>query len=842
MPNYQPIDASPKSMDSSSEDNFAGDMEISYDAARPLTEENYCKTAEKFHSEVVSGFSSAESLRDYQSPCSLTIVSQEQVIEESLPPVTIPKSRNSVKNRPHKSGSPSKRGSYKVIGGNHRSVPWDNYPSGEPWFSMDNGGSVDADNFSEDISMDVPEDDDSDDDDEEELAFPIPFDAGNNSYIILSSDEETKQESSEDSDSMDLEEDSSYESMFQLYYHMVYSSSIIEDLPTLYDLPRCIVSVEPFDCDNTVPISRKTPRRKQRKSSKQELKETASLKRKFNPKDYPSFPKGPQSLCQDSIVIEEFEHSELPEPRYHEKSRTFFPKKYEVPLSEKAEKLLELVEKHLTTGIKVMNPFTTDRQSNKTLSEDSSNELMRFARRFLQIMNFPATMSLADLWWNLSRPATIKHCINLLQFEFFTKQSMRHHVENFYRINWLWSSPKFLNAVGLGKLKKSFISQVISLYGGFFRTYVARSIISGKKDTQKRRTKDELLKKKKWVEAETIIEAANEVYDDIDNSSSFDSVRSALIFLFFTLEPPVRTQNLNILFLDRPENSTDDAFAKDKVSKYNKEIMKKDKTSYKAKKVTGVIWSKKINGSYKVTWTDFKTSTAFDTVQRFYSEPKLVDVMTRYIKMRSVTCEVFLQYAIGTPFYKVSQSFMRTSKFYLDSDLDINTTRDVYSTEMKKTGTHNQYLNFCQLLLHSETVSNIHYYKTDSLSEQSECSRTLLGVLGSSNSGKIQATMDKVRDFLYDFESGDIDSKIDEISKVIDSFVDRNSDDDSGNSDDEDDSDKGSATPVSSPVPVAVSSKSPLAKFKVGERFACPKCRRSYGRGADLKRHLDSHK
>jgi len=46
-----------------------------------------------------------------------------------------------------------------------------------------------------------------------------------------------------------------------------------------------------------------------KKLKRKEKRMDKGKKRKFNPKDYPSFPKGPQSLCQDSIVIEEFEHS-----------------------------------------------------------------------------------------------------------------------------------------------------------------------------------------------------------------------------------------------------------------------------------------------------------------------------------------------------------------------------------------------------------------------------------------------------------------------------------------------------------------------------------------------------
>ena len=67
----------------------------------------------------------------------------------------------------------------------------------------------------------------------------------------------------------------------------------------------------------------------------------------------------------------------------------------------------------------------------------------------------------------------------------------------------------------------------------------------------------------------------------------------------------------------------------------------------------------------------------------------------------------------STPYITISKGFTNIVKQHLGSEISISEYRIISTSVIKKKGTHEEYQQFCALCLHSESVSNKYYVKTD---------------------------------------------------------------------------------------------------------------------------------
>ena len=86
--------------------------------------------------------------------------------------------------------------------------------------------------------------------------------------------------------------------------------------------------------------------------------------------------------------------------------------------------------------------------------------------------------------------------------------------------------------------------------------------------------------------------------------------------------------------------------------------------------------------------------------------------------------------------------------------MTVSNFRTIFSTYMRDEASTSDYLTYCSLLLHSETVSNIHYYKPDDV-ESGHVSVRLQGILGDGRAAIQSQALIDVKEFLAgpDFES-----------------------------------------------------------------------------------------
>lgn len=135
------------------------------------------------------------------------------------------------------------------------------------------------------------------------------------------------------------------------------------------------------------------------------------------------------------------------------------------------------------------------------------------------------------------------------------------------------------------------------------------------------------------------------------------------MYLFFTTIPPSRTQNISLLVLEK--DVTDQEVQK-MVQDFNSGKVTRER-------VTGVFFSvfhhsffyflffsffltsqEKINGSYKVVWTDYKTVAKFHIQKRLFQNFQAIKAFDLYLRFREKGMNnIFLQKYDGTPLYTV---------------------------------------------------------------------------------------------------------------------------------------------------------------------------------------------
>ena len=148
---------------------------------------------------------------------------------------------------------------------------------------------------------------------------------------------------------------------------------------------------------------------------------------------------------------------------------------------------------------------------------------------------------------------------------------------------------------------------------------------------------------------------------------------------------------------------------------------------------------------------------------------------------------------------------------------------------MKESGTHKEYLSYCALLLHSETVSNLSYYKGDRGAEVENCLH-LQGLINDGRGRRISVLIKQVHNFL---SSGDVEAKMRTLSAIVDPTIIS--------------PELTLPLPLSLPlqlppqIPAKSPKKSPSVAYWSDGLFRCPDCPMTTLVPANLRRHMKKY-
>ena len=436
--------------------------------------------------------------------------------------------------------------------------------------------------------------------------------------------------------------------------------------------------------------------------------------------------------------------------------------------TENEEKLFKHYHEICGNTKEIPNPYTDSRLSNIPVNDVSVETMFRKYRQMLKILNFPEDLSVRQIFWELIRPKNIILFINLAQKFKMSKKTMAHIAEYSYRLAWLLNSKKFTEIIEISHLTDVSFRSFYSTMGVWYCRNVPLMITDGKRSTMNHRDLDTLKAQHRWEESEKFIGLLDTFNVDISDASPIKLVRNCAIFSFIVSTAPPRTQNLRLLVIPPGEVKTNIEI-KDMIDENNKQLAMKEK-HYKS--ATGAIFLGKTDeGYFKIVWTYYKTVKSFAIQTRLVSHPVTIRLFDLWINKRSASNTYFWQNDSGDPLYKVGDCFTWVSKKFMDKRVTISDYRIIATTKMKHMGTHKQYLEFANLCLHSETISNVHYVKNNVGLEQQRTISDLLSVLGSDTEAKITQCIADVRKFLNN-EPDKIDEKIHKITALIEKFGD----------------------------------------------------------------------
>jgi hypothetical protein len=472
------------------------------------------------------------------------------------------------------------------------------------------------------------------------------------------------------------------------------------------------------------------------------------------------------------FIIEEgeLEAFKLPEEAPNRQLHNKFPKEIYARdhTTDTEEQLFCIYFEICGNSKEIANPYTDSRLSNIPVNDVSVETMLRKFRQFVKILNFPEDLSLRQIFWELIRPKNIVIFINLAQKFKMSKKTMAHIAEYSYRLAWLMNSKKFVELIGISHLNEVCFRSFYSTLGKWYCRNIPLMITDGKRSTMNHRDLDTLKAQKRWEDTEKFIALLEIFNNEITSESPVKLLRNCAIFSFIVSTAPPRTQNLRLMVIPSGVMKTN-VEIKELVDSNNQSLLMKEK-HYKS--LTGAIFLDKTEeGHYKIVWTYFKTVKSFSLQTRIVSHPVTVKLFDMWKDVRSNQNYHFWQNESGAPLYKLGECFKWVCQKYLNKMVTISDYRIISTTKMKTVGTHKQYLEFANLCLHSETISNVHYVKNNVGIEQQKTISDLLVVLGSNTEAKINQCIGDVRKFLNE-NPEQLDFKIESMRNFLGSFKD----------------------------------------------------------------------
>src|SRR3990167_2833591 len=349
------------------------------------------------------------------------------------------------------------------------------------------------------------------------------------------------------------------------------------------------------------------------------------------------------------------------------------------------------------------NPFTLNRRSNRSVIQVTISTMIKLWTQMVQLLNFPITFSLKQIFWELVRPNSVKKIVSLAHANKMAKNTMRHFIEYAYRLAWLLNHKKFLIFIEIPQVESD-VEGKIALLGAFYNATLPKALADGKQSVRDHRSLSNMKAAHKWCETSEMLNIVSLLQEKITDETPSMSVRDAAIFAFYTTNPHPRAQNMRLLVIEDDHYNHTDAELKVLVEKKNELFSSKRRSS---ECYSGVIFKCRLaNGSFRIKWTNYKTFPAYGIQSRMISHPVTVSLFARWFALRSQSNSCLWQDGSGNPYYDISKSFIKITKLYLNKNISIGDWRIITNTKVKNESTHQDYLTFVALCLHSETVSN----------------------------------------------------------------------------------------------------------------------------------------
>lgn len=363
------------------------------------------------------------------------------------------------------------------------------------------------------------------------------------------------------------------------------------------------------------------------------------------------------------------------------------------------------------------NPFNFARTSGSSMEKASFESAIKIWEKCLLLLNHSADTTVLDLWWKLCSPTGIKSLIKILTSFRFTLKTCINWFEALVKMAWLITNSDFRKFSGLPEdiSDESFrFAEWKNLYSTWYQNSYPSEKKKAKKSTLERRSFENLEQNNKWIASNKLI-AVIPLLDNALNDPNLplSKLKNLAIFLFFVTGPPPRAQNLRLLWIPKGDHPSIDMISTEIIN-WNHSL-----ENPQCYGVTGVIYEEKAeNGYFHIIWTQYKTVKTFGIQHRYIFHDTTIKAFQKVFDQLNRSSPVFFQGKKNVnQCHKITGAVTSIAKQYLNSQIDIRSIRIITTTEVKNSGTAEQFRVFCIACLHGEDVSDAYYVKSASLNK-----------------------------------------------------------------------------------------------------------------------------